>query len=169
MLPPSAVRVLQGPRPAQVLLSRPVPSLASSASALVPASTTRDPGLYSPLGLPSFSLAACWMSGSDGEYSLRKSSTASRTPSLSPLPSLSLTRDHITEALLKSPDGGATLDLAYKGLTDVGESGAEELATVGQDEESETDNSVVRYVSRELSDRLVIYRHCLVLRSHTTD
>ena len=86
------------------------------------------------------------MSGSDGEHSLRKSSTASRTPSLSPLPSLSLTRDHITEALAKSPDGGATLDLAYKGLTDVGESGAEELAFAGQDEGNEADSSVVRYV-----------------------
>ena len=64
---------------------------------------------------------------------------------MSPLPSLSLTRDHITDALAKSPDGGATLDLAYKGLTDVGESGAEELATVGQDEEADTDSPVVRY------------------------
>ena len=88
------------------------------------------------------------MSGSDGEHSLRKSSTASRTPSLSPLPSLSLTRDHITEALAKSPDGGATLDLAYKGLTDVGESGAEELAFAGQDEANESDSAVVRYVLR---------------------
>ena len=69
---------------------------------------------------------------------------------MSPLPSLSLTRDHITEALSKSPDGGATLDLAYKGLTDVGESGAEELATVGQDEEAESDSPVVRCVFSRL-------------------
>ncbi|KAH9945938.1 RAM signaling pathway protein-domain-containing protein [Epithele typhae] len=86
------------------------------------------------------------MSGSDGARSLRKSSTASRTPSSSPLPSLSLTRDHITEALSKSPDGGATLDLAYKGLTDVGESGVEELASVGTDEDGDDlmDSPVVR-------------------------
>ncbi|TBU65619.1 RAM signaling pathway protein-domain-containing protein [Dichomitus squalens] len=84
------------------------------------------------------------MSGSDGEHSARKSSTTSRTAALSPLPSLSLTRDHITDALAKSPDGGATLDLAYKGLTDVGESGAEELATVGHDEQTGTESSVVR-------------------------
>ncbi|KAI0636774.1 RAM signaling pathway protein-domain-containing protein [Trametes polyzona] len=84
------------------------------------------------------------MSGSDGEYSLRKPSSTLKSAALSPTPSLSLTRDHITEALAKSPDGGATLDLAYKGLTDVGESGAEELATVGQDEETGTDSTVVR-------------------------
>ena len=87
------------------------------------------------------------MSGSDGEHSLRKSSSTLRNAALSPLPSLSLTRDHITEALAKSPDDGATLDLAYKGLTDVGESGAEELATVGQDEENATESPVVRYAS----------------------
>lgn len=86
------------------------------------------------------------MSGSDGELSLRKASSTLRSASLSPLPSLSLTRDHITEAFAKSPDGGATLDLAYKGLTDVGESGAEELATVGQDDENVTESPVVRYV-----------------------
>ncbi|KAI1794556.1 RAM signaling pathway protein-domain-containing protein [Ganoderma leucocontextum] len=84
------------------------------------------------------------MSGSDGEPSLRKSSTTPRNAAISPLSSLSLTRDHITEALTESPDGGATLDLAYKGLTDVGESGAEELATVGQDEQTRTESSVVR-------------------------
>ncbi|KAI0362346.1 hypothetical protein OH77DRAFT_1441806 [Trametes cingulata] len=84
------------------------------------------------------------MSGSDGEHSLRKSSGTLRNAALSPLPSLSLTRDHITEALAKSPDGGATLDLAYKGLTDVGESGAEELATVGMDEDTGAESTVVR-------------------------
>lgn len=83
------------------------------------------------------------MSGSDGEPSLRKSTTY-RNAAISPLSSLSLTRDHITDALAKSPDGGETLDLAYKGLTDVGESGAEELATVGHDEQTGTESSVVR-------------------------
>lgn len=86
------------------------------------------------------------MSVSDGEHSLRKTPSTLRNAALSPLPSLSLTRDHITEALAKSPDGGATLDLAYKGLTDVGESGAEELATVGQDDESITESPVIRCV-----------------------
>lgn len=63
----------------------------------------------------------------------------------SPLPSISLSRDHINEALCKSPDNGATLDLAHKGITDVGESGAEELANVGQ--ENGTDSSVIRYAA----------------------
>ncbi|KAM5534101.1 hypothetical protein V8D89_012282 [Ganoderma adspersum] len=83
------------------------------------------------------------MSGSDGEPSLRKSTT-SRNAAISPLASLSLTSDHITDALAKSPDGGATLDLAYKGLTDVGESGADELSRVGEDEQTGTGSSVVR-------------------------
>lgn len=50
----------------------------------------------------------------------------------SPLPSVSLSRDHITEAFKKSPDNGASLDLTRKNLTDVGEDGASELAYVGQ-------------------------------------
>lgn len=60
----------------------------------------------------------------------------------SPLPSISLSRDHIDEALAKSPDNGATLDLAHKGITDVGESGAEELANIGQEDGAES--SVIR-------------------------
>ncbi|KAI0664592.1 RAM signaling pathway protein-domain-containing protein [Cubamyces menziesii] len=86
------------------------------------------------------------MYGSDGEHSLRKSSGTLRDAALSPPPSLSLTREYITEALAKSPDGGATLDLAYKGLTDVGESGAEELASIGLDEDADAngESTVVR-------------------------
>lgn len=89
------------------------------------------------------------MSGSDGEHSLRKSSGTLRNAALSPPPSLSLTREYITEALAKSPDEGATLDLAYKGLTDVGESGAEELASIGLDDEADAnaESTVVRCVS----------------------
>ncbi|OBZ69069.1 Leucine-rich repeat-containing protein sog2 [Grifola frondosa] len=62
----------------------------------------------------------------------------------SPLPSVSLSRSHITDALSKSPDNGATLDLARKGLTDVGESGAEEMAMVGQEDDTGADSTVVR-------------------------
>lgn len=69
-----------------------------------------------------------------------------RNGTASPLPSVSLSREHITEAFQKSKDGGATLDLTHKGLTDVGEDGAEELANVGQEAESGGDSSVVRYV-----------------------
>lgn len=62
----------------------------------------------------------------------------------SPLPSISLSRDHINEALLKSPDNGATLDLAHKNISDVGEDGAEELATVGRGNDAEGEGTLVR-------------------------
>lgn len=55
----------------------------------------------------------------------------SRNGALSPLPSASLTAEHITEALQQSPDNGATFDLTHRNLTDVGDDGAEHLATVG--------------------------------------
>lgn len=85
------------------------------------------------------------MSGLDVASSSSRSTVhAARSGSSSPLPSISLSRDHITEALLKSPDNGATLDLTHKGLSDVGESGAEELATVGQDTEEGSSSTVVR-------------------------
>lgn len=92
--------------------------------------------------LPAFPPARLSMSASDAEVLNGRSTRAG--PS-SPLPSLSLSRDHITEAFQRSVDGGATLDLAHKGLTDVGEDGAAELANVGQDRDDGSDNPVVRY------------------------
>ncbi|KAI0950446.1 hypothetical protein AcV7_008910 [Taiwanofungus camphoratus] len=80
------------------------------------------------------------MSGFDADA--RTSPLTLRNGTHSPLPSISLNRQHIAEALSKSPDNGVTLDLAHKGLTDVGETGAEELATAG--EESGTESTVVR-------------------------
>lgn len=53
---------------------------------------------------------------------------------LSPSPSASLTDQHLAEALANSPDNGATLDFTHKRLTDVGEDGAERLATAGRSE-----------------------------------
>lgn len=74
-------------------------------------------------------------------------SPTTRNGVLSPgLSSVSLSREHITEALTKSPDRGATLDLTHKNLTDVGEDGAEELATVVRDIDDQTDSTVARYV-----------------------
>lgn len=46
----------------------------------------------------------------------------------------SLTHADISKALLDSTDDGQTLDFSHKNLTDVGETGAEELATIGVDE-----------------------------------
>lgn len=64
----------------------------------------------------------------------------------SPLPSLSLSREHITDALNRSTDNGATLDLAHKNLTDVGEDGAEELFAISQGQEDGARNTVTRSV-----------------------
>ncbi|KAL0947467.1 hypothetical protein HGRIS_013573 [Hohenbuehelia grisea] len=52
---------------------------------------------------------------------------------------------HISDALLRSPDDGATLDLTKQNLTEVGESGAEELATIGRNEDE--DESIVTRVA----------------------
>lgn len=51
------------------------------------------------------------------------------------LPSSSyiLTKAHILDAIARSTDNGCTLDLSNRNLTDVGETGAEELAQVGRD------------------------------------
>ncbi|CCM02069.1 uncharacterized protein FIBRA_04145 [Fibroporia radiculosa] len=72
----------------------------------------------------------------------RDSSPSFRNGISSPFLSIALSREHIIEALSNSPDNGATLDLAHKGLTDVGESGAEQLATFGQEDDG--DATVVR-------------------------
>lgn len=48
------------------------------------------------------------------------------------------------DALKKSTDNGATLDLAHKNLTDVGEDGAEELANIGQGAEDIAHSTVIR-------------------------
>lgn len=62
-----------------------------------------------------------------------------------PLSSTSLSHVHIAEALEQSSDNGATLDLTHRNLTDVGESGAEELATIGREDIVEDESSVLRY------------------------
>jgi hypothetical protein len=77
---------------------------------------------------------------------VRPYDTTSLNDTLSPLPSPSLTRAHLSDALAQSPDKGATLDLTHKGLTDIGEFGAEELAAVGREDPLQDESSVVRYV-----------------------
>ena len=62
-------------------------------------------------------------------------------------PTTSLTHAHISEALAQSPDDGATLDLAHKNLTDVGDAAAEELATIGRQDLVQDESSVLRYAS----------------------
>ncbi|KAI9510837.1 RAM signaling pathway protein-domain-containing protein [Russula earlei] len=63
---------------------------------------------------------------------------------LSPTSATSLNHVRISEALLQSEDNGATLDFSHKGLTDIGEYGAEQLATVGREDSMEDESSVLR-------------------------
>jgi hypothetical protein len=62
----------------------------------------------------------------------------------SPTFATSLTHIHISEALSKSEDGGATLNFSHKGLTDIGESCVEQLATIGREDSMEDECSVLR-------------------------
>lgn len=77
------------------------------------------------------------MSSFDVDYSAASKRTSFNSTSLSHV--------HIAEALLRSPDNGATLDLTKGKISDVGESGAEELAAIGRTE-PEDESSVLRYV-----------------------
>ena len=66
-----------------------------------------------------------------------------RWPS-SPTSTTTLNDNHISEALSKSEDNGATLDFSHKGLTDVDEYSATQLAAVGREGLMEDENSVLR-------------------------
>ncbi|KAH7889999.1 RAM signaling pathway protein-domain-containing protein [Phlebopus sp. FC_14] len=70
--------------------------------------------------------------------------SSSKNGSLSPLPSVSLTEEHVAEALQNSPDNGATLDFTQRNLTDVGEDGAEYLATIDSNESLTEESSIAR-------------------------
>ena len=65
----------------------------------------------------------------------------------SPTFTTSISHIHISEALLKSEDNGATLDFSHMRLTDVGEYGAEQLATIGREDSMEDESSVLRCTS----------------------
>ena len=62
----------------------------------------------------------------------------------SPTATSSLNYVHISEALLKSEDNGTTLDFCHMRLTDVGEYGAEQLATIGREDSMEDESLVLR-------------------------
>ena len=64
----------------------------------------------------------------------------------SPTSTTSLSHIHISEAFLKSEDNGSTLDFSHMRLTDVGEYGAEQLATIGREDSMEDESSVLRCV-----------------------
>ncbi|KAI0306496.1 RAM signaling pathway protein-domain-containing protein [Multifurca ochricompacta] len=85
-----------------------------------------------------------------------------RMPS-SPTFTTSLNHIHISEALLKSEDNGATLDFSHKGLSDVGEYGAEQLAAIGREDSMEDECSVLRVTLA--SNRLATLPMALALLS----
>ncbi|SRR5713226_3663042 len=62
----------------------------------------------------------------------------------SPTSTTSLNHTHISEALFKSEDNGTTLDFSHMRLTDIGEYGAEQLATIGREDSMEDESSVLR-------------------------
>ena len=66
-----------------------------------------------------------------------------RWPS-SPTSTTTLNHSHISEAVSKSEDNGATLDFSHRGLTDVDEYSAAELAAVGNEDSIEDEGSVLR-------------------------
>ncbi|KAG1819664.1 RAM signaling pathway protein-domain-containing protein [Suillus subaureus] len=87
------------------------------------------------------------MSVSDADRAAGRTSPfpgTSKHGALSPLLSASLTEEHIAEALRQSSDNGATLDLTHRNLTDVGEDGAEHLATMGRNDSLDDESSVLR-------------------------
>lgn len=57
-----------------------------------------------------------------------------------------LTHADIAQAMLDSPDEGSTLDFSHKSLVDIGETGAEELATIGTNDQSD-ECAIQRYVA----------------------
>ena len=73
-----------------------------------------------------------------------------RTLVSSPVPSISLSRVHVADALRRSQDNGATLDFARQSITDVGESGVQGLATLGREHLDEDDSSVLRSVPSQV-------------------
>ncbi|KAH9005232.1 RAM signaling pathway protein-domain-containing protein [Lactarius hatsudake] len=66
-----------------------------------------------------------------------------RRPS-SPASTTTLNHSHISEVLLKSEDNGATLDFSHRGLTDIDEDGATQLAAIGREDPMGDEGSVLR-------------------------
>ncbi|KAH9180629.1 RAM signaling pathway protein-domain-containing protein [Lactarius sanguifluus] len=66
-----------------------------------------------------------------------------RRPS-SPTSTTTLNHSHISEVLLKSEDNGATLDFSHRGLTDIDEDSATQLAAIGREDPMGDEGSVLR-------------------------
>ena len=68
--------------------------------------------------------------------------SGNRSPS-----TVTLTGTDVADALVRSMDGGRTLDFSHRNLTDVGEAGAEELAKLGREDDLSGESHIDRYVS----------------------
>jgi hypothetical protein len=79
----------------------------------------------------------------------------------SPTSTSTLNPSHISEALSKSEDNGATLDFSHRGLTDVDEYSAAQLAVVGCEDPMEDESSVLRCAC---SSPAYLYKHGLFAR-----
>ncbi|KAI6129080.1 RAM signaling pathway protein-domain-containing protein, partial [Pisolithus croceorrhizus] len=71
-------------------------------------------------------------------------SSSSKNPVSSPLPAVSLTSEHVLEAIQQSLDNGATLDFTHKSLTNVGEDGVQYLACAGRNQSLPEESSISR-------------------------
>jgi hypothetical protein len=89
------------------------------------------------------------MSTPDVDRSVTRSPISYERGPPSSSPSCSLSHSHISEALARSQDHGATLTFMKKNLTDIGAEAAEELATIGR-ASAEDESPVERYVLRPI-------------------
>lgn len=130
---------------AMVLLTSPVVTELALCSCLLVESVTYSPSRQtSSAAQPSLFMVATAIDRVAGRTSPFPSG---KSGALSPLPSLSLTEEHVAEAVQQSPDNGTTLDFTHKSLTDVGEDGVERLATIGRNEALLQECSITRHVS----------------------
>jgi|ERR1700722_11862284 len=106
------------------------------------------------------------MSPPDSEATAHNPSRLKTNGFSSSLPSISLSAGHISEALKRSLDDGATLDLTRQNLTDVGECGVEELATIGTTDVKD-EGSVTRCATNYLGSQTKIQWSLAYPESHS--
>jgi len=73
----------------------------------------------------------------------RSSPRSTQPKPASPAPGVSLSSDHIVEALQKSTDNGVTLDLSYKNIWQINEEVAQELVALWRSNSKDDTSSPV--------------------------
>jgi len=109
---------------------------------------------------PSFST---FMSSLDVDRSALYSPSSRKRTSFPPV-SLSLSHEHIQDALSRSPDDGATLVFMKLNLTYIGEAAADRLANIGKDspdDESRVERCVAFYLHPKCNLKLCFCRIAL--------